>query len=53
MKNAITDFVSGTLVVAGIFVFVRPRSQGPALVTAVANGFSGVLGAATGGGGFN
>ena len=48
--NKWTDVVSGILVLAGIFVLVRPRSQGPSFVKAVGSSFTGVLTAATGGG---
>lgn len=36
--------------VAVIYVLVRPKSQGPALVTSAAQGISGIVNAATGGG---
>lgn len=48
--HKITDIAMGVLVVAGIFVMVRPGSKGPALVTNVTGGFANVIGAATGGG---
>ena len=47
--NKWVDILSGVVVVAAIFVLVRPRSQGPAFVKAMGNSFAGVLGAATGG----
>jgi phage tail tape-measure protein len=50
--HKITDIAMGVLVLAGIFTLVRPNSQGPAMVTNIANGFAGVIGAATGGGSF-
>jgi hypothetical protein len=50
--NKIADVASMIVVVAGIMVLVRRGSQGPALVTAMTNGFASVLGAATGGGSF-
>ena len=36
--------------VAAIYVLVRPKSQGPALVTSFTNGLVGIVNAATGGG---
>jgi hypothetical protein len=48
--NKIVDIFTGIIVVAGIMVMVRPNSQGPNLVSAVANGMTGMLKAATGGG---
>jgi hypothetical protein len=47
--NKWVDILSGVVVVAGIFVLVRPGSQGPSFVKAMGTSFSGVLGAATGG----
>lgn len=50
--NKIVDVAMGVLIVAAIFTLVRPRSQGPAFVSAVGSSFAGVIQAATGGGGF-
>jgi hypothetical protein len=50
VKATITDVMGGVLLVAAIFVLVRPRSQGPSLVNAVSNGTIGLVKAATGGG---
>lgn len=50
--NKIVDLLTGIVVVAGIFVLVRPRSQGPTLVKAFGSSFTSALGAATGGGTF-
>lgn len=50
--HKIADIATGVLVLAGIFVMVRPGSQGPKLVTSVGSSFSGVVKAATGGGTF-
>ena len=46
------DWAGGLLVVAGIFVMVRQKSQGPALVTATTSGVASMVQAATGGGSF-
>jgi hypothetical protein len=45
--NKVVDVATLIVVVAGITVLVRPSSQGPALVTAIGNAFSGSLKAAT------
>lgn len=50
--HKIVDVATGVLVLAGIFVMVRPGSQGPTLVKNVGSAFGGVVGAATGGGGW-
>lgn len=50
--HKVTDIAMGVLVVAAIFTLVRPRSQGPALVSNITGGFSNVIKAATGGGKF-
>jgi hypothetical protein len=47
------DFLIGALFVAGIFVLVRPGSQGPKLVDAITSGTVGLVKAATGGGTWN
>lgn len=48
--NKVADIGMGIVIVAAIFVMVRPGSQGPGLVQSVGNAFSGSLKAATGGG---
>jgi L-asparaginase/Glu-tRNA(Gln) amidotransferase subunit D len=50
MKGAAQSFLAGIIVIAVIFVLVRPGSQGPTLVTGVSNGLKGLVTAATGGG---
>ena len=50
--HKVADIATGLLVVAGIMVMVRPRSQGPALVSSATNGFANLIGKATGGGTF-
>lgn len=52
MKNVTEIFVL-VVYLAIIFTLVRPNSQGPSLVSSAGNAFSGILGAATGGGSFN
>ena len=46
--NIFTDIVVYSMIVGGILVMTRPGSQGPALVTAGTNGYSGIVKAATG-----
>ncbi|MFD9893710.1 hypothetical protein ACFWY9_30560 [Amycolatopsis sp. NPDC059027] len=48
--SKVADFLGGALIVAGIFVLVRPGSQGPTLVQNVGNAVNGVFTAITGGG---
>lgn len=48
--NKIVDLLTGVLIVAGIFVLVRPGSQGPTFVKSVGSAFQGLIGQATGGG---
>lgn len=48
--NRIFDILSLIIVVAIIFVLVRPGSQGPSLVTAIGRSMTSLLKAATGGG---
>jgi hypothetical protein len=50
--HKIADIAMGVLVVAGIMVMVRPRSQGPTLVKNIGSSYAQVIGAATGGGSF-
>lgn len=52
MENAFGTFLVGIIYLAVIFTLVRPGSQGPTLVTNVANGLSGLVNAGTGGGGW-
>lgn len=50
--NRVFDFLGGALIVAGIMVMVRPRSQGPTLVQNLGTAVTGVFSAITGGGTF-
>lgn len=50
--NKVADFLGGALIVAGIFVMVRPRSQGPQLVSNLGSAVQGIFTAVTGGGTF-
>lgn len=50
--NDFFDWLGLIAGVALVMVLVRPGSQGPALVTSVGNGFSSIIGKATGGGTF-
>lgn len=49
-KLRIGDFLIGIIYLAMIFVLVRPRSQGPALVNSLTSGTVNLVKAATGGG---
>jgi hypothetical protein len=49
MKQA-GDILMAVVLVAALFVMVRPKSQGPSLISAFTNGFGSILKAATGGG---
>lgn len=46
--NKIGEWFIALLYVAGIFVLVRPGSQGPGLVTAVGNSVASMVNSATG-----
>lgn len=50
MKQTVGSFLTGIIIIAVLFVLVRPGSQGPSLVTGVSNGLKGLITAATGGG---
>jgi hypothetical protein len=52
MENAFGTFLVGIVYLAVLFVLVRPGSQGPTLVSNVANGLSSLVNAGTGGGGW-
>lgn len=51
MKN-LTEILVLVVYLAIVFTLVRPKSQGPQLVSAAGNAFSSVLKSATGGGTF-
>lgn len=50
MKGAAGSFLAGIIILAVLFLLVRPGSQGPNLVKTVSNGLQGLIGKATGGG---
>jgi len=50
VNRNIGAFLTGVVILAGLFVMVRPGSQGPTLVTGVSNGLKGLITASTGGG---
>lgn len=52
MSRDVASFITGVIIIAILFVLVRPNSKGPDLIKAVGGAFTGLLGAATGGGGF-
>lgn len=53
IQAGVATWLVGLIYVAVLFVLVRPGSQGPSLVTAVTNGMTGLMNAATGGGGWS
>lgn len=50
MKGIASSFLTGIIILAIVFVLVRPGSKGPTLVKAVSSGLQGLIGKATGGG---
>lgn len=52
MGRTAQSFLTGIIIIAVLFVLVRPGSQGPSLVTGVSGALSGLVNAATGGGGW-
>ena len=50
MKGTAQSFLTGIIIIAVLFVLVRPGSQGPNLVSTVSSGLQGLIGKATGGG---
>jgi hypothetical protein len=46
------SFLTGIIIIAILFVLVRPGSQGPGLVSGVSGGLAQLVNAATGGGGW-
>ena len=52
MSQDVGSFLTGIIILGALFVLVRPGSQGPALVKGVSGALTGLVTAATGGGGF-
>jgi hypothetical protein len=50
MSRDLSSFLTGIIIIAVIFVLVRPGSQGPGLIQSVGGAMAGLLSAATGGG---
>jgi hypothetical protein len=50
MGKDLGTFLVGIIYLAVLFLLVRPQSQGPTLVSNVANGLTGLITAGTGGG---
>lgn len=50
MREDAGTFLVGIVVLAVLFVLVRPGSQGPSFVNSIADGISNVIKSATGGG---
>lgn len=53
MGRTAQSFITGIIIIAIIFVLVRPGSQGPTLVSGVSGGLASLVNAATGGGGWS
>lgn len=53
MNRDVGSFLTGIIIIAVLFVLVRPGSQGPKLVSGVSSGLAGLVNAATGGGGWS
>lgn len=53
MGRTAQSFLTGIIIIAVLFVLVRPGSQGPSLVTGVSSGLSNLINSATGGGGWS
>ena len=53
MKGIASSFLAGIIILAILFVLVRPGSQGPTLVSGVSSGLQGLISTATGGGTFS
>lgn len=53
MTKDFGTFLVGIVYLAVLFILVRPGSQGPSLVTNVADGLSNLVNAGTGGGGWS
>ena len=49
MSRDVGSFLTGIIIIAVLFVLVRPGSQGPKLVSGVSSGLAGLVNAATGG----
>ncbi len=52
MGDAVGTFFVGIIILAALFVLVRPGSKGPQLVTNIADGLSNLVNSGTGGGGW-
>jgi len=52
VKGIAGSFLTGIIIIAILFVLVRPNSQGPKLISTVSGGLQGLLSKATGGGAF-
>lgn len=50
MRGVASSFLTGIIIIAILFVLVRPGSKGPTLVRSVSGGLQGLIGKATGGG---
>lgn len=53
MSRNVGSLLTGIIIIAILFVLVRPGSQGPSLVSGVSSGLAGLVNSATGGGGWS
>lgn len=53
MKGIASSLITGLILLAVIFLFVRPGSQGVSLVSTLGSSLSNLFGAVTGGGGWS
>ena len=53
MGRTAQSLITGIIIIAILFVLVRPGSQGPSLVSGVSSGLAGLVNSATGGGGWS
>lgn len=53
MSKDLGTFLVGVVYLAILFVLVRPGSQGPSLVSTMADGLTNLINAGTGGGGWS
>jgi hypothetical protein len=52
MKGIASSLITGLIILALVFLFVRPGSQGVSLVSTLGTSLSNLFGAVTGGGGW-
>ena len=48
MKNNLTDLITYSFLVAGIFLFTKPNGNGPNFIKSLTGGYSNIVQASTG-----